>query len=106
VRTLPAGDLEAVLESSSLRVDRRSKRVKTDRLDAEALVLALVRRVGIVALARKLTIALWKYLERGEIPEGAVPETDRRLSRDAPANAPVAQLSPFPKNQSKFQPRA
>jgi hypothetical protein len=33
--------------------------------------------VGIVALARKLTIALWKHLERGEIPDGAVPETDR-----------------------------
>ena len=30
------------------------------------------RKVGIVALARKLLIALWKYLELGEIPEGAV----------------------------------
>lgn len=30
------------------------------------------RRIGIVALARKLLIALWKYLERDEIPEGAV----------------------------------
>lgn len=29
------------------------------------------RRVGIVALARKLLIALWKYLETGEPPEGA-----------------------------------
>lgn len=29
------------------------------------------RKVGIVALARKLLIALWKYLERGEVPEGA-----------------------------------
>ena len=26
----------------------------------------------IVALARKLTIALWRYLETGLIPEGAV----------------------------------
>jgi len=31
-----------------------------------------MRRVGIVALARRLAIALWRYLENGEIPEGAV----------------------------------
>jgi transposase len=31
-----------------------------------------VRRIGIVALARKLLIALWRYLETGEVPEGAV----------------------------------
>ena len=30
------------------------------------------RRIGIVALARKLLIALWRYLEEGVIPEGAV----------------------------------
>jgi len=29
------------------------------------------RRIGIVALARKLLVALWKYLERGELPAGA-----------------------------------
>jgi transposase len=29
------------------------------------------RKIGIVALARKLFIALWKYVERGEIPAGA-----------------------------------
>ena len=28
------------------------------------------RKVGIVALARKLLIALWRYLEHGEIPQG------------------------------------
>ena len=32
---------------------------------------ARARKVGIVALARKLLIALWKYLERGEVPLGA-----------------------------------
>jgi transposase len=32
---------------------------------------ARLRKVGIVALARKLLIALWKYLEHGEVPEGA-----------------------------------
>jgi transposase len=30
------------------------------------------RRVGIVAVARKLLIALWRYLETGLLPEGAV----------------------------------
>ncbi len=33
------------------------------------------RRKGIVALARKLLIALWKYLEFGIVPEGAVLKT-------------------------------
>lgn len=33
------------------------------------------RRVGIVALARKLLIALWRYLETGEVPEGALLKT-------------------------------
>jgi hypothetical protein len=31
-----------------------------------------LRRIGIVALARKLLIALWRYAEHGEIPEGAM----------------------------------
>ncbi len=32
---------------------------------------ARLRKVGVVALARKLLIALWKYLDHGEVPEGA-----------------------------------
>jgi transposase len=32
---------------------------------------ARARKVGIVALARELLIALWKYPEHGEVPEGA-----------------------------------
>jgi transposase len=31
-----------------------------------------LRRIGIVALARKLLIALWRFLETGAVPEGAV----------------------------------
>ena len=31
-----------------------------------------IRRVLIVALARKLLIALWKYVNHGEVPEGAI----------------------------------
>ena len=30
-----------------------------------------VRRVAIVALARRLLVALWRYLAHGEVPEGA-----------------------------------
>jgi transposase len=32
---------------------------------------ARMRRVGIVALARRLLVALWRYLEEGMLPEGA-----------------------------------
>jgi transposase len=30
-----------------------------------------MRRVGIVALARRVAIAVWRYLEHGEIPAAA-----------------------------------
>jgi transposase len=42
------------------------------------------RKVGIVALARKLLIALWRYLGHGELPAGAV-EKDWRLRVDSTA---------------------
>jgi transposase len=31
-----------------------------------------IRRITIVALARKLLIALWRYVTQGEVPKGAV----------------------------------
>ena len=31
-----------------------------------------VRRIMIIALARKLVIALWRYVETGKIPTGAI----------------------------------
>jgi transposase len=31
-----------------------------------------IRRIAIVALARKLLVALWRYLETGVVPQGAV----------------------------------
>jgi transposase len=31
-----------------------------------------LRRIGIVALARKLLVELWRYLETGALPEGAI----------------------------------
>jgi transposase len=53
------------------------------------------RKVGIVALARKLLIALWRYVDQGELPEGAeekdwrllVNSTARRHARAAAAAA-------------------
>jgi len=33
------------------------------------------RRIGLVALARKLLVALWRYLEEGIVPEGATLKT-------------------------------
>lgn len=38
-----------------------------------------IRKIGIVALARKLLIALWRFLETGLIPEGAELKTDMRI---------------------------
>lgn len=47
VRALRARGIEAeVIDPVSLQVDRRARRAKTDRLDAEALVLALWRWMG------------------------------------------------------------
>jgi transposase len=43
-----------------------------------------LRKVGIVALARKLLIALWRYVDQGELPEGAE-EKDWRLRVDSTA---------------------
>ena len=42
------------------------------------------RKVGIVALARKLLIALWRYVGQGELPAGAA-EKDWRLRVDSTA---------------------
>ena len=43
-----------------------------------------IRRIAIVAVARKLLIALWRYLERGAWPEGAQ-DKDWRLLVDSTA---------------------
>jgi transposase len=46
------------------------------------------RKVGIVALARKLLVALWKYLDRGEVPEGAeFTPWEKKLNGRMPAGA-------------------
>jgi transposase len=45
------------------------------------------RRIGIVALARKLLVALWRYLERGEVPAGALEVDWRSKLRSGMAGA-------------------
>jgi transposase len=39
-----------------------------------------VRKIGIVALARKLLIALWRFVETGLVPEGAVMSSRMRVA--------------------------
>jgi transposase len=48
-----------------------------------------LRKVGIVAVARKLLVALWKYLETGEVPAGAV-VLEKAKSRGAGAGPRLA----------------
>jgi transposase len=53
-----------------------------------------VRRIGIVALARRLLVELWRYLETGAVPEGAVLKAWRRVARpdvNAGASGPYMQ---------------
>ena len=37
-----------------------------------------IRRIAIVAVARKLLISLWRYLETGQVPTGVVLYTSKR----------------------------
>lgn len=41
-------------------------------IDRYAKAGSRMRRIGLVAVARKLLVALWKYIEFDEIPEGAI----------------------------------
>src|SRR5580700_3427037 len=50
------------------------------------------RKVGIVALARKLLIALWRLVEHGELPEGAQ-EKDWRLNVSSTARRHAKQAA-------------
>jgi transposase len=50
------------------------------------------RKVGIVALARKLLIALWRWVHRGELPEGAE-EKDWRLNVSSTARRHARQAA-------------
>jgi transposase len=48
------------------------------------------RRIGIVALARKLLVALWRYLETGEVPDGAATVSWKQGLLTQPEEASVA----------------
>jgi len=58
------------------------------------------RKIGIVALARKLLIALWRYVKEGKLPEGAetkdwqllVNSTARRHAKAAQVAAAAASV--------------
>jgi transposase len=50
------------------------------------------RKVGIVALARKLLIALWRFVDQGELPEGAA-EKDWRLNVSSTARRHAKQAA-------------
>jgi transposase len=51
------------------------------------------RKIGIVALARKLLIALWRLVDQGEFPEGAE-EKDWRLNVSSTARRLAKQAAP------------
>jgi hypothetical protein len=51
--------------------------------------------VGIVELARKLLIALWRHLERGEVPEGAAfTPWEKKLNGRMPAGSASSGAAP------------
>jgi transposase len=50
------------------------------------------RKVGIVALARKLLIALWRFVDQGKLPEGAQ-EKDWRLNVNSTARRHAKQAA-------------
>ncbi len=63
------------------------------------------RKIGIVALARKLLVALWRYLETGVVPEVAqltdrVLIADRGGTRSAEAAASDSTMPPGPTTAS------
>lgn len=58
-----------------------------------------LRRIGITAVARKLLIALWRFLEQGEIPQGAIlvdwqPKVNGWLSKTKKRGSPEAEAAP------------
>jgi transposase len=53
------------------------------------------RKVGIVALARKLLVALWRYVDRGELPGGAV-EKDWRMLVNSKVRQRAAKAAAVP----------
>ncbi len=58
-----------------------------------------MRRIAIVAVARKLLVDLWHFVEHGVVPEGAVLKKDRvapNVTQTAQEETPVGRSSPSP----------
>ena len=49
------------------------------------------RRIGIVAVARKLVITLWRYVTTGVVPEGAILKVASARSRESPRGTRAAR---------------
>ena len=73
VRTIAAGDLRALEQEVLCAKARFGLALETPVRSCYEAGHAgkRARRIGIVALARKLMIALWRYVEHGVIPDGA-----------------------------------
>jgi hypothetical protein len=51
----------------------REQLLRAEQATSEAMAqVNQLRRIGIVAMARKLLIALWRYVKEGQVPERAV----------------------------------
>ena len=59
-----------------------------------------LRRIGIVAVARKLLIALWRYLETGVLPEGAVLKAEPRRTACSSRWCVVPAVAAGPRRRS------
>jgi transposase len=65
-----------------------------------------LRRIGVVALARKLLIAFWKYLEKGEVPDGAVEvELETKVGKPWRQEVPTRVEVEEPKKKIKVKRR-
>jgi hypothetical protein len=64
--------LDAVDVAHPLQPDRSLNVWFRERVGTER---GRIRRIAIVARARKLLIALWRYVTHGEVPEGAMLKT-------------------------------
>ena len=49
----------------------RTVNCRSGFIAVSATAMGVAEKIGVVAVARKLLIALWKYLEQGELPAGA-----------------------------------
>jgi len=74
ISKLGRGTLRSLLVELSWFWLRYQPRSKLSRWYAERFANAgpRLRRIGIVAVARKLAIALWQFIQFGVVPEGAI----------------------------------